>query len=37
MSVVIKTSEEVSETNRSFKQTCFCDKRPWYSNEANPS
>jgi len=36
MSVVIRKSKEVSETNRTFKQTCYCDKGPWYSNEANP-
>jgi len=36
MSVAGRMSREVSETRRSFKQTCFCDKGPWFSNEANP-
>jgi len=36
MSVVCIDSKKVSETRRSFKQTCFCDKGPEFSNEANP-
>jgi len=36
MSVVCIYSRKVSETRRSFKQTCFCDKGPEFSNEANP-
>jgi len=36
MTVVDEMNREVSEVSRSFKQTCFCDKGPWYSNEANP-
>jgi len=30
-----RTSRDVSEISRSYKQTCFCDKGPWYSNEVN--
>jgi len=36
MSDVIRISRKVSETNRSFKQTSFCEKGPLYSKEANP-
>jgi len=36
MSVVCRMTWEVSETRRSFKPTCFGDKWPWFSNEANP-
>jgi len=36
MNVVCRMNREVSETRRSFKQTCFCDKGPGYSKEANP-
>jgi len=36
MSAAGKINREVSEVSRSLKQTCFCDKGPWYSNEANP-
>jgi len=36
MSVVGRMSREVSEISRSFKQTSFCEKGPWFSNEANP-
>ena len=36
MSVVYRMNREVSETRMSFKQTCFCDKGPGYSKEANP-
>jgi len=35
MSVVCSINREVSETRRSFKQTCFCDKGPGYSKETN--
>jgi len=36
MSYIDKMSRKASETNRSFKQTWFCDKGPWCGKEANP-
>jgi len=36
MSDIDKMSRKVSETNRSFKQTSFCEKGLWYSSTADP-
>jgi len=36
MSVVWSKNYENIREKRSFKQTCFCDEGPGFSNEANP-